>query len=121
MKLGIWRSRIAAKITRGLDFHQTRPWQHILDLCKESDRCIPLLAVYRAVAADGAQPYRCSLNLEGSLGIDRGHRAIPEAVELHDGKEGFIPALRAAMSKGCSMPLDMPDRRLPEFLLEDVQ
>jgi PAS domain S-box-containing protein len=121
LKMPVRRSRLLHRISAGTNLQEVTPWKHIVDVCQDFDKDIPMLVVYSTVAGDTAQSHQLSLQLEGSLGMERGHGAIPEILELHDGKDGFIPALQTARLKRCSTFLEMPDGRLPDFLAQDVR
>lgn len=113
------RSRILHQISAG-EFHQSTPWQHIVNSCEDFDRDIPLLVVYSTLAEDSIGGHSCSLHLEGALGIERGHPAIPDFLELNNGRDGFVSALRLARAKEASVLLNMGDGRAPSYLAKDV-
>jgi hypothetical protein len=99
LKISSRRLQLLHRISATPSFQDVSPWQHIVESCREFDRDIPLLVVYSAVPEDTAYSRRCSLRLEGTLGISQGHPAIPETVELADGTDDFMLALRAARAR----------------------
>lgn len=79
-----------------------------------------MLVLYSVETGDASQVEICNLQLEGSLAIADGHLAIPDRLEIHDGNQGFLPALRFCKLQGTSVVLDMKEGRLPAFL-DDVK
>ncbi|RDW87909.1 hypothetical protein BP5796_03603 [Coleophoma crateriformis] len=121
LKIAGRRSQLLHQISASPDFKKVSPWQHIVDSCHSFDRDIPFLIVYSAVTEDTTTSQRCSLHLEGTLGISQGHPVVPEYLDLSDGTDGFIPALRAARSAGSFVLLGLTDAKLRDFLAHDVK
>lgn len=101
------------------DFQIKSVWHHILDSLYEIVRDVPMAALYSA--KDEANSCRFSLNLEGCLGIKKGHRAAPQTLELHErAQECFLPGIRQAMAEKKACTLDISHGELSEFLSENV-
>ncbi|RDW72853.1 hypothetical protein BP6252_06760 [Coleophoma cylindrospora] len=121
LKIAGRRSQLLHQISASPDFKKVSPWQHIVDSCRNFERDIPFLIVYSAVTEDTTTSQRCSLHLEGTLGISQGHPVVPEFLDLSDGTDGFIPALRAARSAGSFVLQGQTDDKLRDFLAHDVK
>ena len=59
--------------------------------------------------------------LEGFLGVEAGHPAAPERIDLKSGKEGFVPAFRLAMTSDKPIVLSEEDKTLDVSLLDGIQ
>lgn len=90
--------------------------QRFIDICSTFERDIPLLILYSANGQEDAGRSGLSVHYEGSLGIERNHPALPEHLDLYDGKNGFSPTLRAAEASKSSVLMHMPNSQPPAFL-----
>ncbi len=85
----------------------------------ENERDFPAALVYSA--DPDSSTGRCTLRLEGTLGIPPGHPAAPGIAELSSGNEGFIPSFRKAQAAGSPILLEKSDGSLPKSLETNVQ
>jgi PAS domain S-box-containing protein len=59
--------------------------------------------------------------LEGFLGVEAGHPAAPERIDLKSGKGGFVSAFRLAMTSDKPIVLSEEDKTLDTSLLDGIQ
>ena len=97
------------------DFSQKTVWQHLLHSLEKFDRDIPLAVLYSV--DDDIRSKRCTLHLEGSLGIPSTHPAVPAQTELHASADGFGRSFRESKEKDDVVVFET----LPSFLADGVE
>jgi len=101
------------------DFQTESVWHHILGSLREIVRDVPMAILYSA--KDEVDSCRVILQLEGCLGIEQGHRAAPQTLELHERvQECFLPGIRQAKAEKKACTLDITHGALSEFLSKNV-
>lgn len=116
------RTQMLHKLGSTPNLQQASIWSHITDSCKPFERDIPLLAVYSAVSEETPHLSRCTIRLEATLGIERGHPAIPDEVELHETNDGLIEALRRSLQTGKPVILGTSnDGSVPDIMKQNIQ
>ena len=97
------------------DSNKTSVWQHIMRSLELLDRDVPLAILYSALEDPNSK--RCSLSLQGSLGILTGHEGVPLEAELYESNDALIPHFREAKVKGGPIALE----NLPLLLNENKE
>jgi len=113
------RNRLLHRISAATNFNIETPWQHITNACQDFERDVPMLILYSAQAVTTGETNTCVLKLEGSLGIPEGHPLALKTLEIHEGNEGFVPALRSCNKTGKTVHMKI-EHNLPNFL-EGIQ
>lgn len=106
-------------------------WKFVLScLERQNPRDVPFALLYSVGEEDdgeyssAASETSISLKscfLEGSLGIPKGHAAIPQQLDLRRSLEGFVPSFREAMRTREPTLLHVKSGTLPEVLLEGIE
>lgn len=120
LKMSQRNSEVIHRIVAGPSSTDVSSWQHIVQVCSAFERDIPFLALYSIDDEQLAKSNGCAVRYQGSLGIELGHPALPEHLDIYEGNEGFMPILRAAKAKESCVALETPDGKLPSFLAEGV-
>jgi hypothetical protein len=101
------------------DLRLSSIWSHILSVMKGNEREFPAALVYSADPTSNSS--RCTLTLEGSLGIPAGHAFAPEVAELGSSNEGFVSSFRKAQVAGSAILSEISESSLPKASETDVQ
>lgn len=112
------RTKLLGQLAASPGLSHTSVWQHILESLRTLERDVPFAVLY---SAEESTLNPCTLQLEGTLGVPRGHVAAPETIELHgNALDGFMPGLRQARSRGVPILLKTRDDALPPFLADGI-
>ena len=104
-------------------------WALLIEGLEYNEFDAPLVMVY-SLADDGSDDASVSSGtlgsnkqcvLEGALGIEAGHQACPEKIDLKTGTEGFGTAFRQAIRSEAPIVLSEEDGSLDPVTLEDIQ
>lgn len=118
--MSLRRSRILHLVSAEPDFDRVTPWQHIIDACSEFSRDLPLLMLYSAAGLSSDSDH-CTLHLEGCLGVNENDPAIPLDLDLHEGSDSFVSALRQANARKSHMLHKYTKDNLPDFLTTETE
>ncbi|KAI0475541.1 hypothetical protein GGR56DRAFT_517842 [Xylariaceae sp. FL0804] len=95
-------------------------WEAALDGLASDEKDIPLALLYTVEEPDkpaaglSSQSIKCCL--EGSFGINAGHKAAAECIDLHADVDGFAPTMLKALRNGSTAILEANDSALSKLL-----
>ncbi|KAH6656550.1 hypothetical protein BKA67DRAFT_511798 [Truncatella angustata] len=126
-KMHLWDRRMKMLIDLGELLVTARDarsyWRKMLEALETCSPSydIPLAILY-SVTEDRktAHGHNSVCHLEGSLGVPKGHRLIPETMALLSSQEGLGTAFRSAMESRSPTIVSTRDGTLPEELLHDI-
>ena len=103
-------------------------WKQVLTGLKPNKQDVPAALLYsvhdasRQLSPAGfpSEAEELQAILEGVIGIEKGHPAAPETLDLIKGSSGFAQALRHALTTHSTCLLQTEDGTLPEELLEGI-
>ena len=103
-------------------------WKQVLTGLESNKQDIPAALLYSvhdvsprtspAGFSGGAEELQAIL--EGAIGIEKGHPAASETLDLTEGTNGFAPALRHSLKACSTCLLQTEDGTLPEELLQGI-
>lgn len=108
-------SRLIHHIAAAPDFAKTSVWDHIVHSCQHFERDVPMLLVYSADVLLTQPSDRCTLQLEGCLGINHTHEQTLRTIDLDTSAHPLAPAFRSSNALGRPIVLDSFGSALRQF------
>ena len=111
--------------------HVSQFWGLLLDGLSFNELDVPLVMVYSLnpdaqendipISGSSSGAATKTFHLEGTLGIESGHRAAPPSIDLRTSKEGFAWTFRQALTQDKPIVLREDDGTLDVSLLEGIK